>query len=53
MLWRIDPFLGNERETKKRTALAGHQILNKQQLRYNNRGTAENGLSYSARAKGL
>jgi hypothetical protein len=41
-------FLGN-----RTTAVARQQILNKQQLNYNNRGTAGNGVFYSVHAKGL
>jgi hypothetical protein len=53
-LWRIHPFLGNYCETgNKITTIASQQILNKQQLNYNNRGTAVNGVFYSVRAKGL
>jgi hypothetical protein len=45
ILWRIDPFLGNDRETNsKTTAVARQQILTKQQLNYNTRGTAGNGV---------
>jgi hypothetical protein len=29
VLWRIDPFLGNDRETNKTTAVAKQLILNK------------------------
>jgi hypothetical protein len=43
MLWGTDPFLGNDYETnKKTTAATRQQILNKQQLNYNNGGTVEN-----------
>jgi hypothetical protein len=38
-MWRIDPFLGNDRERNdKATVVARQQILNWQQLNYNNRG---------------
>jgi hypothetical protein len=53
-LWRIDPFLGNNRETNnKTTAVARQQILKKQQLNYNDRGTVGNGVFYSVHAKRL
>jgi hypothetical protein len=52
-MWCIDPFLGKDRETnKKTTAVARQQILNKQQLNYNNGGTVEKRVFYSVRAKG-
>jgi hypothetical protein len=53
-MWHIHPFLGNDRETdKKKTAIAGQQILNKQQLNYNDRETAVNGVFYPVRAECL
>jgi hypothetical protein len=52
-MWRIDQFLGNNRETNKRTSVARLQILNKQQLNYNNRETVGNGVSYAVHAKRL
>jgi hypothetical protein len=40
MLRHIDQFLGNNRKTKNETtAIARQQILNKQQLNCNSRGT--------------
>jgi hypothetical protein len=46
--------MGNDRETNNNTsAVARQHVLNKQQLNYNNRGTAGNGVFYSARAKVL
>jgi hypothetical protein len=43
ILWRIDPFLGNDHETNKNTtAVVRQQILSKYQ--YNNRGTVGNGV---------
>jgi hypothetical protein len=54
VLWHIDPFLGNDRETISRTtAIARQQILNKQQLNYTNRGTVGNSVFYLVHAKGL
>jgi hypothetical protein len=45
ILWRIDPFLGNDRgKNNNTTAVARLQILNKQQLNYNNRGTVGSGV---------
>jgi hypothetical protein len=42
ILWNIDPFLGNDRETNhKTTAVARQQVLNKQQLKLNNRELLE------------
>jgi hypothetical protein len=39
ILWRIDPFLSNDRGTNNTTTTtAREQILNKQQLNYKNRG---------------
>jgi hypothetical protein len=53
-MWRIDPFLGNDRETNnKTTAVARQHILNKQQFNYNNRGTVGNGVFYSISTMGL
>jgi hypothetical protein len=53
VLWRIDMFLGNDRETNnKKTDVARQQILSKQQLNYN-RETVGNNVFYSVRAKGL
>jgi hypothetical protein len=44
-LWRMDAFLFNDRETNNKTTdVARQQILNKQQLNYNNRGTVGNGV---------
>jgi hypothetical protein len=41
----IDPFLGNDRETKnKTTAVARQQILNKQQFNYINKRTVGSGV---------
>jgi hypothetical protein len=46
--------MGNDRKTNNNTAaVARQQVLNKQQLNYNNRGSVTNGVFYSARAKGL
>jgi hypothetical protein len=43
ILWRIDPLLGNDRETDSKTTVLGRQqILTKQQLSYKNRGTVGN-----------
>jgi hypothetical protein len=53
ILWRIDPFLGDDSETNKTTAVARQQILNKQHLNYKNRGTVGKSVFYSVRAKGL
>jgi hypothetical protein len=51
-MWRIDLFLGNDGKTNTTTAVAWQQILNKQQLNYNNRGLAENGtFCYSRRGR--
>jgi hypothetical protein len=53
-MWRIDPFLGNDRETNnEKTAVARQQIHNKQQLNYNNTGTAGKCVFYLISAKGL
>jgi hypothetical protein len=53
-MWRIDPFIGNDRETdNKTTAIARQQIRNNQQLNYSNRGTPVNGVFYPVSAKGL
>jgi hypothetical protein len=54
VLWPIDPFLGNDCETGNSiTAVPRQQILNNQELSYNNGGSAENGVFYSVRAKEL
>jgi hypothetical protein len=53
-LWLIDPFLSNDHETNnKKTAIVRQQILNKQQLNYNDKGTVGNGVFYLFLAKGL
>jgi hypothetical protein len=53
-LWRIDPFLGNDRETNNTTtAVARQQILNEQQLNYNHRETVGICVFYVVLAKGL
>jgi hypothetical protein len=46
ILWHIDPFLGSKSKTKRATAVPRQQILNKQQLSYNNGGAAENSVFY-------
>jgi hypothetical protein len=46
-------FLGRDRETNRETAVARQQILNKQQLSYNNGGTVGNGVFCSVHGKGL
>jgi hypothetical protein len=48
-MWCIDPFLGNSRET----GVTRQQILSKQQLNCNKRGTIGNDVFYAVRAKGL
>jgi hypothetical protein len=53
ILRRTDPFLGNDRETGIRTtAVAMKQVLNKQQLNYNNRKIVGNGVFCSINARG-
>jgi hypothetical protein len=45
ILWRTDPFLGNDRETNNETtAVAKQEFINKQQLKYDNRGSVGNGV---------
>jgi hypothetical protein len=52
--WRIDHFVGYGRKVGSRTIdVSRRLILNKQQLNYNNRGIAVNGVLYSVRAKCL
>jgi ribosomal protein S18 len=42
-MWRIDPILGNDRETNnKKRAVAIQQILNKQHINYKNTVTLRN-----------
>jgi hypothetical protein len=55
ILWPIELFLCNDRETSnKTTAVVRQQILNKQQLNYKNGGTLGNNVFYySVRAKKL
>jgi hypothetical protein len=53
VLWHTDPFLGNNHGTNKARAIAGQQILDKQQLSYSNGGTVGNGVLYLVHAKRL
>jgi hypothetical protein len=39
IMWRIDPSAGSNHKTNKVMAVARQQILNEQQLSYNNGGT--------------